>query len=63
VTLFGTIGDPITDPYGQERVGLTLTGTVDRTAFGLDWNTPLPSGKLALANEVAISAELYLVKQ
>jgi len=51
-----------TDPWGNERVGLTLSGTVDRTAFGLNWNNPLPSGEPALANEVTLTAELSLVQ-
>ena len=60
--LTGSIGEPSTDPWGNERVGLTLSGAVDRTAFGLDWNNPLPSGEPALANEVVLTAELSLVK-
>ena len=39
-----------------------LETTVDRTAFGLDWNNPLPNGEPALANEVTLSAELQLVR-
>jgi polyisoprenoid-binding protein YceI len=62
VELTGTISEPITDPYGQERVGLLLEGKVDRTAFGITWNNPLPSGQPALANDVKLAAELYLVK-
>jgi polyisoprenoid-binding protein YceI len=62
VTLTGKVSEPLTDPYGRERVGLTLNGSVDRTAFGLDWNAPLPSGEPALANEVALSADLFFVK-
>ncbi len=62
VTLTGTISDPITDPYGRERIGVILRGTIDRTAFGIDWNNPLPSGEPALGNDVSLSAELFLVK-
>ena len=62
VELEGTVAEPITDPYGNERIGLKLDGTVDRTKFGIDWNNPLPSGEPALANDVSLSAELYLVK-
>jgi polyisoprenoid-binding protein YceI len=62
VELEGTFSPPLTDPYGRERIGLRLDGTVDRTAFGIVWNAPLPTGEPALANEVRISAELYLVK-
>jgi polyisoprenoid-binding protein YceI len=62
VDLHGTIGDPIADPFGNERFGLRLSTTVDRTAFGIEWNNPLPSGEPALSNEVAIAADLQLVK-
>jgi polyisoprenoid-binding protein YceI len=62
VELTGTIGEPIADPYGKERVGLRLEGRIDRAAFGINWNNPLPSGQPALANDVTLTAELYLVK-
>jgi len=61
-TLEGTITGPVTDPYGNERYGLALTTVVDRTAFGLDWNAPLPGGGFALANDVTLKADLSLVK-
>jgi len=59
----GEISDPIADPYGGERFGLTLQTVVDRDTFGVSWNNPLPSGEPALSNEVAITAELQLSKQ
>lgn len=62
VELRGTITAPITDPYGRERIGIALTGAIDRTEYGIDWNNPLPTGEPALANEVALTGELYLVK-
>jgi polyisoprenoid-binding protein YceI len=62
VELRGTIADPITDAYGRERIGLKLSTTVDRTRFGLNWNLPLPTGEPALANDVRLTAELYLIK-
>ena len=62
VELRATISDPIGDPYGNERFGLRLETTIDRTQFGLTWNNPLPSGAPALANEVVIVADLQFVK-
>ncbi len=62
VELRGTLSAPITDPYGNERFGLRLTTTVDRTLFGLDWNAELPTGQPALSNEVTLAADLQLVK-
>ena len=58
----GTVAPPLTDPYGNERIGLAVSATVDRTEFGVSWNTPLPNGEQALANEVTIVGELAFVK-
>jgi polyisoprenoid-binding protein YceI len=62
IELTGTVSDPITDPWGNERFGVKLETRVDRTTFGIDWNNPLPSGEQALANEVRLVADLQLVK-
>jgi polyisoprenoid-binding protein YceI len=62
IRLTGTAGAPIDDPWGNKRLGIELAATVDRTDFGLDWNNPLPSGDLALADEVTILADLQFVQ-
>jgi polyisoprenoid-binding protein YceI len=58
----GEISDPIADPFGGDRFGLTLQTVVDRDTFGISWNNPLPSGEPALSNKVTITAELQLSK-
>ena len=62
VALAGTVAPPMEDPYGNERIGIKVATTVDRTEFGLNWNMPLPTGQPALANEVRIVGDLYFVK-
>ena len=62
VRLEGTISEPANDPYGGVRFGLKLSTSIDRTQFGLNWNNPLPNGEPSLANDVTLSAELYLVQ-
>jgi polyisoprenoid-binding protein YceI len=62
VTVTGTATAPIADPYGTERIGLSLTTKIDRTDFGVSWNNPLPNGDPSLANDVTILAELQFVK-
>jgi polyisoprenoid-binding protein YceI len=62
VEVTGTATAPLADPYGNERIGLQLTAAVDRTDFGVSWNTPLPSGEQALADQVRIVTDLQFVK-
>jgi polyisoprenoid-binding protein YceI len=56
VVLRGGLAGPTTDPWGNERIGVTLHGAVDRRAFGLRWNAPLPGGGLLLGDRVALEA-------
>jgi len=50
------------DPWGNDRLGLALAGTIDRTEFGVIWNAPLPAGGFLLPDDVTIVAELSAVK-
>jgi polyisoprenoid-binding protein YceI len=61
--LTGTITGPAVDHFGATRVGLHLQTTIDRTAYDMKWNMPLPNGEPALGNEVTLKAELTLVAQ
>jgi polyisoprenoid-binding protein YceI len=63
VEIKGEITDPISDPYGGERLGLRLQAKLDRTTFGVSWNNPLPTGEPALSNEVTLLADLQLSRQ
>jgi len=64
IELQGTIAPaPSVDPFGRERLGLTLETTTDRTQYGLSWNAPNQGGGDYLGNEVKLKAELALVKQ
>lgn len=61
ITLTGTIAAPVSDPWGNTKLGLSLTGTVDKNAVGLTWNAPLPEGGTMLADEVELTASLVFV--
>src|SRR5205085_3742473 len=63
IKLRGTISEPVSDPYGNERLGITLETSVDRTDFGVNWNAELPTGGPVVENEVKLTAELELVKE
>jgi polyisoprenoid-binding protein YceI len=61
VTATGKVGE---EKLYMERpyFGLELEATIDRREFGIDWNNTLPNGEPALANDVKVSAELFLVR-
>lgn len=59
----GVLSGPTTDAFHNERVGLELETTVDRTAYGLNWNMPLPKGGFALGNDVTLTISLGLVRE
>jgi polyisoprenoid-binding protein YceI len=62
VEIAGVVSGPITDGYGNQRVGLDLETIVNRRDFGINWGQDLPSGEAALADEVGITANLALVQ-
>lgn len=62
VELRGALVGPAHDPWGNERIGLELSGAVDRTDFDLTWNAPLPGGGFLLPSEVALKAYFAAVR-
>jgi polyisoprenoid-binding protein YceI len=62
VELRGDFAGTGVDPMGNERIVLELSGTIDRTDFGIDWNAPLPGGGLLLPNDVTLTASFAAVK-
>ena len=62
VEISGTVSGPITDGYGNQRLGLDVETTVNRRDYGIDWSADLPSGEQMLADDVVITANLALVQ-
>jgi polyisoprenoid-binding protein YceI len=54
---------PSVDPFGRERLGLTLETAIDRNDFGVAWNAPNQSGGNYLGDEVTLRADLTFVRQ
>ena len=61
VTATGYITEPTEDIAGNSKVGVELATTIDRTAFGLNWNAPLPKGGFAVENDVTLTINLEFV--
>jgi polyisoprenoid-binding protein YceI len=51
------------DPWGNERVGLEITGQLDRADFGMKFNQALGSGNMLVSDKVKLSLDISAVKQ
>ncbi len=63
VTLDLEVGGTVTDPWGNERAGLSATGKIDRKDWGLTYGKVMEGGGLLIGNDVKISLEIEGVKQ
>jgi polyisoprenoid-binding protein YceI len=62
VEISGTVSGPVTDGYGNERLGIDVETTINRRDYGINWAADLPSGEPMLADDVVITADLALVQ-
>ncbi len=51
------------DPWGNEKVGFSATGTLKREDYGLTYNAALETGGFLLGNDVKVALEIQAVKQ
>jgi polyisoprenoid-binding protein YceI len=52
------------DPYGGTRLGISASGAIDRTDWGITWNAPpLANGALVVGERVALTLHVEAVKQ
>lgn len=63
ITLSGTVEGPARDPWGNQRVGVSLEGEISREDFGLTWNQALETGGVLVGKKVRISVDLQAIQQ
>jgi polyisoprenoid-binding protein YceI len=51
-----------TDPWGNERAGLSATGSLNRSDFDMKFNQALGSGNLLVGDQVNISLDISAVR-
>jgi polyisoprenoid-binding protein YceI len=56
-----TVHGQAKDPWGNQRIALTLEGSVDRSEFGLRWNQALETGGVLVGEKVEIEIEAEAV--
>jgi len=58
-----TVAGVVNDPWGNERVGIELHGTVNPADFGVDWNAELESGGNLVGDKADLTVNVEAVKQ
>lgn len=54
---------PVTDPWGNSKLGGTATTRINRQDYGISWSKTLDAGGLVVANEVDITIDIQLVRK
>lgn len=52
------IGEAVADPWGNDKMGFSAKGKLNRKDFGINWNKALDKGGWVLGEEVTLDIEL-----
>lgn len=63
VTLDVEVGEPFADGWGNERLGVSATGKINRKDWGLEWNMILEAGRLLVGEEAKLEIDTELVRK
>jgi polyisoprenoid-binding protein YceI len=63
VKLHAEFNGTVKDPWGNERAGFIITGKINRSEWGVNFNAALETGGVVIGEEVRLIAEIELVKQ
>ena len=63
ITLKAEVQGTETDPWGNERVGLEVSGSLSRGDYGMTFNQALGSGNVLVSDKVKLRLDISAVKQ
>jgi polyisoprenoid-binding protein YceI len=63
ITLKAVLQGAETDPWGNERVGLEVTGQINRSDWEMKFNQALGSGNLLVSDTVKLALDISAIKQ
>jgi polyisoprenoid-binding protein YceI len=63
IVLTAEINGTDVDPYGNEKVGLEITGQLSRGEYGMKFNQALGSGNMLVADKVKLNLDISAAKQ
>jgi polyisoprenoid-binding protein YceI len=55
-------GDSV-DPFGNRKMGGTLTGTINRRDWGVNWNVPLDTGGVLVSEKITLEIDFQLAER
>ena len=62
VALDAEYNGQVVDPWGNTKHGWEITGTINRTDFGLTWNAPLEAGGVLVSEEVKLKIDVQMME-
>ncbi|MBC7846943.1 MAG: YceI family protein [Flavobacterium sp.] len=63
VILSVEFGGLVKDPWGNIKVGFSISGKINRKDWGLNWNSALEAGGVLVGEEIKLNIELQFIKQ
>ena len=63
ITLKAELEGAETDPWGNERIGLEITGQLNRSQWNMKFNQALGSGNLLVSDTVKLALDVSAIKQ
>ncbi|MDQ6746479.1 MAG: YceI family protein, partial [Candidatus Dormibacteraeota bacterium] len=63
LVLTAEVGGVDVDPYGNEKVGLEVTGQLNRGDYDMRFNQALGSGNMLVADKVKLTLDISAAKQ
>lgn len=63
VAFKGEYGGIAVDGYGNRKVGVEITGKINRTEYGLNWNAVIEGGGLTVSEQVKLIGNLQFTEQ
>ena len=51
------------DPFGNVRVGATVTTKIKRSDFGMTWNSAIEAGGVLVGDDVSITLDVSLIQK
>jgi polyisoprenoid-binding protein YceI len=63
VSLEVEVGDIFSDGWGNERIGVSATGKINRKDWGLEWNMVMEAGRLLVSEHAKLEIDTELVRK